>query len=129
MAIKFIRNFLNLTLIIIKVLIYGMPYYIIKLHLYKHTIPNYHKYDATLVKLGRTLTSLLEASGPSFIKLGQILSTRPDLVGELITLELSKLRDKLPPFDFNIVISDLNLGILFLFAFSSLGVYGIIVSG
>lgn len=33
------------------------------------------------------------------------------------------------PFDFNIVISDINLGILFLFAFSSLGVYGIIMSG
>ena len=33
------------------------------------------------------------------------------------------------PFDFNIVISDLNLGLLFLFAFSSLGVYGIIISG
>ena len=33
------------------------------------------------------------------------------------------------PFNFNIVVSDLNLGILFLFAFSSLGVYGIIMSG
>jgi NADH-quinone oxidoreductase subunit H len=33
------------------------------------------------------------------------------------------------PFDFNIVIADVNLGILFLFAFSSLGVYGIIMSG
>jgi NADH-quinone oxidoreductase subunit H len=33
------------------------------------------------------------------------------------------------PFSYNIVVSDLNLGILFLFAFSSLGVYGIIMSG
>ena len=33
------------------------------------------------------------------------------------------------PIDYNIVISDINLGILFLFAFSSLGVYGLIMSG
>jgi NADH-quinone oxidoreductase subunit H len=33
------------------------------------------------------------------------------------------------PFNFNVVISDIDLGILFLFAFSSLGVYGIIMSG
>lgn len=33
------------------------------------------------------------------------------------------------PFDFFVVISDINIGLLFLFAFSSLGVYGIIMSG
>jgi NADH-quinone oxidoreductase subunit H len=33
------------------------------------------------------------------------------------------------PFNFGIVISDINLGLLFLFAFSSLSVYGIIMSG
>jgi NADH-quinone oxidoreductase subunit H len=33
------------------------------------------------------------------------------------------------PFDFNIVIADINLGILFIFAMSSLGVYGIIMAG
>jgi NADH-quinone oxidoreductase subunit H len=33
------------------------------------------------------------------------------------------------PFDLNIVIADINLGILFIFAMSSLGVYGIIMAG
>jgi len=33
------------------------------------------------------------------------------------------------PFDYNVVITDINLGLLFLFALSSLGVYGIIMSG
>jgi NADH-quinone oxidoreductase subunit H len=42
---------------------------------------------------------------------------------------ISMLCWSLIPFDFNIVISDLNFGLLFLFAFSSLGVYGIIMSG
>jgi len=42
---------------------------------------------------------------------------------------ISMVSWSLIPFDFNIVIADLNLGILFLFAFSSLGVYGIIMAG
>ena len=47
----------------------------------------------------------------------------------IFTFLISMLCWSLIPFDFNIVVSDLNLGILFLFAFSSLGVYGIIISG
>ena len=37
--------------------------------------------------------------GTTFIKLGQFLSTRPDIIGEETTKELEKLQDKLPPFD------------------------------
>jgi len=51
------------------------------------------------------------------------------IVSPIFTFLISMLCWSLIPFDFNIVISDLNLGILFLFAFSSLGVYGIIMSG
>jgi NADH-quinone oxidoreductase subunit H len=47
----------------------------------------------------------------------------------IFTFLISMLCWSLIPFSFNIVVSDLNLGILFLFAFSSLGVYGIIMSG
>jgi len=51
------------------------------------------------------------------------------LISPIFTFFISMLCWALIPFDFNIVISDINLGILFLFAFSSLGVYGIIMSG
>lgn len=51
------------------------------------------------------------------------------LISPIFTFFISMLCWSLIPFDFNIVISDINLGILFLFAFSSLGVYGIIMSG
>src|SRR5262249_32158222 len=44
--------------------------------------------------LARAFTSL----GPSFIKLGQMLSTRADLVGAAIAADLSELQDRLPPF-------------------------------
>lgn len=41
-----------------------------------------------------------EELGPTFIKFGQILSTRPDLLPEDYIYELSKLQDNAPPFSF-----------------------------
>ncbi len=43
----------------------------------------------------------LEELGPTYIKLGQVLSTRPDLVPVDFIRELSKLQDKVPPCDFD----------------------------
>jgi ubiquinone biosynthesis protein len=36
--------------------------------------------------------------GTTFIKLGQFLATRPDIIGESLSRQLEKLQDKLPPF-------------------------------
>lgn len=41
----------------------------------------------------------LESLGPIFVKLGQVLSTRPDLLPEQYAQELAKLQDQVPPFD------------------------------
>lgn len=43
-------------------------------------------------------TRALTALGPAYIKFGQILSTRPDVVGEELAMQLRVLQDKLPPF-------------------------------
>src|SRR5690606_31566313 len=48
---------------------------------------------------GQRLAAALEALGPSFIKLGQSLATRADLLGEAVAADLSALQDQLPPFD------------------------------
>ena len=40
----------------------------------------------------------LTALGPAYIKFGQLLSTRPDVVGEDLARQLTVLQDKLPPF-------------------------------
>ncbi|OUS38093.1 2-polyprenylphenol 6-hydroxylase [Rhodobacterales bacterium 56_14_T64] len=53
-----------------------------------------HKGDPDMPALTRALTAL----GPAYIKLGQMLSTRPDVVGEDLALQLRVLQDKLPPF-------------------------------
>lgn len=47
---------------------------------------------------GEALRRSLEELGPIFIKFGQALSTRPDILPEDIAKELSKLQDKVPPF-------------------------------
>ncbi|HIJ92926.1 MAG TPA: 2-polyprenylphenol 6-hydroxylase [Rhodospirillales bacterium] len=47
---------------------------------------------------GQRLAWALHEAGPSFIKLGQALSTRSDLLGEELAADLSELRDRLPPF-------------------------------
>ena len=43
----------------------------------------------------------IEELGPTYIKLGQILSTRPDLIPSEFAVELSKLQDSIPPFDYS----------------------------
>lgn len=50
--------------------------------------------DPALPPATRALTAL----GPAYIKFGQILSTRPDIVGDELAEQLKYLQDKLPPF-------------------------------
>ena len=53
-----------------------------------------YKGDPTLPPVTRAITAL----GPAYIKFGQILSTRPDVVGPDLATQLSMLQDRLPPF-------------------------------
>jgi ubiquinone biosynthesis protein len=53
---------------------------------------------AAAARPGERLAAALSQMGPSFIKLGQILATRADLLGDQITLDLARLQDRLPPF-------------------------------
>jgi ubiquinone biosynthesis protein len=47
---------------------------------------------------GERLAAAFSELGPSFIKLGQMLSTRADLLGDEIAEDLALLQDRLPPF-------------------------------
>ena len=47
---------------------------------------------------GVRLARALESLGPAHIKLGQVLATRPDIVGSDIATALEALQDRLPPF-------------------------------
>ena len=56
-------------------------------------------------KRATQLRKLLTNLGPTFIKVGQALSTRPDLIRKDFLEELVKLQDQLPPFDHDIALS------------------------
>ena len=47
---------------------------------------------------GERLAAACQALGPTFIKLGQALSVRSDLIGADVAADLSTLQDRLPPF-------------------------------
>ena len=47
---------------------------------------------------GERLSESLESMGTTFIKLGQFLATRPDIIGEDLSEKLENLQDRLPPF-------------------------------
>ena len=53
-----------------------------------------YKGDPTMPPATRALTAM----GPAYIKFGQVLSTRPDVVGDSMATQLRVLQDKLPPF-------------------------------
>ena len=50
---------------------------------------------------GNRLSRSLESMGTTFIKLGQFLATRPDIIGEELSKKLENLQDRLPPFSIN----------------------------
>ena len=55
---------------------------------------------ATASDRGRRLREMLDELGPTFVKFGQLLSTRPDVVPPDIVIELRGLQDQVTPFPF-----------------------------
>ncbi len=62
------------------------------------------KGDPSTPPLVRALTAL----GPAYIKFGQIMSTRPDVVGAKLARELEVLQDKLPPFPIEVAKAEVS---------------------
>jgi len=56
----------------------------------------------------RRLRNVLEELGPTFVKLGQVLSTRPDILPPIYIEELSRLQDNSPPLEFEVVEAQLE---------------------
>ena len=60
-----------------------------------------HDYaDIAKLSAAERMRLVLEELGPTFIKLGQLLSTRPDIVPPAFVLEFEKLQDNVPSFSF-----------------------------
>jgi ubiquinone biosynthesis protein len=62
----------------------------------------------TSVARGQRLREALEALGPIYVKFGQVLSTRRDLVPLDIADELARLQDRVPPFASNLAVAQIE---------------------
>ena len=102
--IRDIRRFNQILKILTK---HGFGFAIQQLHLSDHVIGRgiiktrvLRRFTEPPESRAVRLRKVLEELGPTFIKLGQILSVRPDLVPLDLCYELSKLQDRVPPFDY-----------------------------
>ncbi|MGR9717328.1 AarF/UbiB family protein, partial [Escherichia coli] len=57
---------------------------------------------------GERLRMALESLGPIFVKFGQVLSTRRDLLPADLADELAHLQDRVPPFDSELAIKQIE---------------------
>lgn len=101
MAIK-IRHTNRYKEIVVALVRHGFGYMVEELGLF-HLIALPRKWmrrnpEETAKTSGERIRLVLEELGPTFIKLGQLSSTRQDLLSEDIIKELQKLQDQVPPF-------------------------------
>lgn len=64
--------------------------------------------DIARLTAAERMRLVLEELGPTFIKLGQILSTRPDVIPHAFVREFEKLQDDVPSFPFEEVLSQIT---------------------
>ncbi|MDM8562801.1 AarF/UbiB family protein, partial [Candidatus Marithioploca araucensis] len=100
---KIIRQIIRLLTIYRIIVRYGLDELLLSskifrpLRLLAYFVPGYWLRPKHLTR-GMRIRLALEELGPIFVKFGQILSTRRDLLPDDIALELAKLQDKVAPF-------------------------------
>jgi len=80
---------------------YGLDEIVTATHLFRplrYFSPGWWRRDSHKESLGARLRMALIELGPIFVKFGQSLSTRPDLLPKDVAMELAQLQDRVPPF-------------------------------
>jgi len=96
--------------------------YLLEHHRLFGLLPRRHKRNAPPpTQRGKHVREMLEELGPTFVKFGQLLSTRPDIIPTDIVQELVMLQDRVRPFDFSTVarVVEEDLGLTLERAFES----------
>jgi ubiquinone biosynthesis protein len=101
--IKFIRNLGRTREIVTILLNHGFGDVVERLRLMRYMrwwrrVVLRRPEPAQRVTVAQRIRQTVEELGPTFIKFGQVVSTRPDLVPAPIIAELEKLQDQVPPF-------------------------------
>lgn len=92
-------NLLHFLWLVLVVLVAGLGYGLARLGIFLF-VWGARRSRALASLRGFMLRQTMTALGASFIKLGQVMSTRPDLFEPEIIAQLRRLQDKLPPFSF-----------------------------
>jgi ubiquinone biosynthesis protein len=71
----------------------------------KFFIPKRYKHKGIVTSPQERLKTMLEKLGPTFVKFGQILADRPDIISEKLRTELKKLQSGAKPFDHGLALS------------------------
>ncbi|WOV87500.1 AarF/ABC1/UbiB kinase family protein [Sporosarcina oncorhynchi] len=82
---------------------HGFGHILFRLGLTSQTTPKLEGNDMNMQDIGMRLRKTLQDLGPAFIKLGQVASSRRDLIPEQISLELAKLQDHVTPIPYDTV--------------------------
>jgi ubiquinone biosynthesis protein len=80
---------------------YGLDEIVTATHLFRplrYFSPGWWRRDSHVETLGARVRMALIELGPIFVKFGQSLSTRPDLLPKDVAMELAELQDRVPPF-------------------------------
>ena len=59
-------------------------------------------------EIGSTIVETLKDLGPAFVKLGQALATRPDIIGVQLATELAQLHDNMEPFSYEKIVKSIK---------------------
>lgn len=109
--IKFLRNVRRLRQIVTVLLTYGFTDLVERMGLGRYMAWGRRilfwrrKRTEQRLSRGERMRLALEHLGPTFIKFGQVLSTRPDLIPVDVIAELSKLQEDVPPFSSDLAIA------------------------
>lgn len=100
---RLLRQFIRIIQINIVLVRHGLEEVIFAIHLFRPIrflllILPWHWFRNVDISHGVRIRRTLEDLGPIFVKFGQALSTRRDLLSDDIAEELTKLQDRVPPF-------------------------------
>ena len=100
--VRSIMRFIVICLILARQLIFNLPYRFIFVPRPKSrkVISKYLKTRRPKISAPLIARETLEKLGPTYVKFGQFLSIRPDLIPAEFCNEFRKLQDKVPPFSF-----------------------------
>ena len=100
---RLLRQFYRIFQINVTLVKHGLEEVIFAVHLFRPIrflllLMPWHWFRRVDISHGVRIRRVLEDLGPIFVKFGQALSTRRDLLSDDIANELAKLQDKVPPF-------------------------------